>query len=165
MSRHRDLSSSFLRENNNLFIGRYNYGDLNLIVPTQHISSCNYWSVCGKPKTKLEDLISMFTSNNHVFVEFSRYNILVAKGTIIDSTTFKFDVITFIKNKNQKHITLNNKKFHRNTNLLTYVTHEFIKDNNKLFLALLEHNLKNIDLKIVSRNELDLLILKDKCIS
>jgi hypothetical protein len=165
MSRHRDLLSSFLRETDNPFTGRYYYGDLTVVVPSQHISHSIYWSVCNKPKTKLEDLIFIFSRNNNRFFEFSKYNILVAKGTIIDSTTFKFDVITFIKNKNQKHITLNNKRFHRNTNLLTYVTHEFIKDNNKLFLALLEHNLKNIDLRIVSRDELDMLILKDKCIS
>jgi hypothetical protein len=160
MSRHYDLHSKFRNSQSNYFVARGYYNTFDLFPPDNHISLNNEFRICTKGKAKLNDLENIFINNNTTFVEFAKYNILISKGTIIDLDTFKYDVITFIKNK-EKTIKIAGDYFHRNTNLVTYVTNEFISNNNKLFLHLFEFILKYVEIKIVSRDKLDTMIISN----
>ena len=85
------------------------------------------------------------------YVDFQQQGILAGQGVVFDYLDYYFDVVVI--RKNDLMMRLNNRLFHRNTNLKVYITSEFITKHKKAF-DIVYALVNQLSIEIVSREQL-----------
>lgn len=85
------------------------------------------------------------------YVDFQQQGLLTGQGIVFDYLDYYFDVVVI--RKNDLSMKLNNRLFHRNTNLKVYITSEFITKHKKAF-DIVYALVNQLSIEIVSREQL-----------
>lgn len=157
MNQHPDLISTFKKDPNIHNIWKsYAACRVNAIyLPIKCKKQMNQYvalttNIRDKPEKSLKTLMMCFTVSN-AYVDFINNGLLVAQGVIFDYLDYCFDVIVI---SNNRYFTkLNNRYYHRNSNLKVYITSEFIAKHKKPF-DIIYPFIKHISIEIVSRQQL-----------
>jgi hypothetical protein len=165
MNRHPDLKPLFEIGSYDRFFKSLRYSkSFPMLVNVQQLVDFSI-EISKHSKLKIEDLIDVFLNNRGLIIPFNKYNLLVAKGMLINSFDYKTELLVI--SKYNKHTVHNNTKYqirfkrtcyYRNSLLTAYITHEFIQTNTKLaneFIKLLS----DLKIKIVSKDDLEKMII------
>lgn len=111
---------------------------------------------CSSPnlRVKQEKTLKYFKDcflGANAYVDFQQQGLLVGQGVVFDYLDYCFDVVVI--RKNDLTIRLNNRLFHRNTNLKVYITSEFITKHKKAF-DIVYSLVNKLSIEIVSREQL-----------
>jgi hypothetical protein len=125
----------------------------NLYLNFKKLLNLNFCS-SYKLRTKQEKTLKFFKDCflfADAYVDFQQQGLLVGQGIVFDYLDYCFDVVVI--RKNNILIRLNNKLYHRNTNLKVYITSEFITKHKKAF-DIVYATVNKLNIEIVSREQL-----------
>jgi hypothetical protein len=89
------------------------------------------------------------------YVDFQQQGLLVGQGIVFDYLDYYFDVVVI--KKKDFFIRLNDKLYHRNSNLKVYITSEFITKHKKAF-DIVYALINKLNIEIVSREQLKIIL-------
>ena len=115
-----------------------------------NLSFCNSPYLRVKQEKTLKYFKDCFLGAN-AYVDFQQQGLLAGQGVVFDYLDYYFDVVVI--RKNDLSIRLNNRLFHRNTNLKVYITSEFITKHKKAF-DIVYSLVNKLSIEIVSREQL-----------
>jgi hypothetical protein len=115
-----------------------------------NLSFCNSPNLRVKHEKTLKYFKDCFLRADS-YVDFQQQGLLAGQGIVFDYLDYCFDVVVI--RKNDLSMRLNNRLFHRNTNLKVYITSEFITKHKKAF-DIVYALVNQLSIEIVSREQL-----------
>jgi len=115
-----------------------------------NLSFCNSPNLRVKHEKTLKYFKDCFLRADS-YVDFQQQGLLAGQGIVFDYLDYCFDVVVI--RKNDLSMRLNNRLFHRNTNLKVYITSEFITKHKKAF-DIVYALVNKLSIEIVSREQL-----------
>ena len=115
-----------------------------------NLSFCNSPNLRVKHEKTLKYFKDCFLRADS-YVDFQQQGLLAGQGIVFDYLDYCFDVVVI--RKNDLSMRLNNRLFHRNTNLKVYITSEFITKHKKAF-DIVYALVNKLNIEIVSREQL-----------
>jgi hypothetical protein len=115
-----------------------------------NLSFCNSPNLRVKHEKTLKYFKDCFLRADS-YVDFQQQGLLAGQGIVFDYLDYCFDVVVI--RKNDLSMRLNNRLFHRNTNLKVYITSEFITKHKKAF-DIVYSLVNKLSIEIVSREQL-----------
>ena len=115
-----------------------------------NLSFCNSPNLRVKHEKTLKYFKDCFLRADS-YVDFQQQGLLAGQGIVFDYLDYYFDVVVI--RKNDLSMRLNNRLYHRNTNLKVYITSEFITKHKKAF-DIVYSLVNKLSIEIVSREQL-----------
>ena len=115
-----------------------------------NLSFCNSPDLRVKQERTLKYFKDCFLRADS-YVDFQQQGLLAGQGIVFDYLDYYFDVVVI--RKNDLSMRLNNRLYHRNTNLKVYITSEFITKHKKAF-DIVYSLVNKLSIEIVSREQL-----------